>query len=70
MILRGVCEAKFFDTTNGLIARTEKRIAAKPLVVSTKFTSNTPLKIQFCLLGAIFESKFAKITDLENAFCR
>ena len=35
LILRGVCEVKFFDTTNGLGARTKKRIAAKPLRILT-----------------------------------
>ena len=65
--LKGVCEVKFFDRTNRLAARTKKRIAAKRLVVSTKFISKTPLKIQFWLLGAILGSKFAKITDRENA---
>ena len=63
----GVREAKFFDTTNGLTARTKKRIATKRLVVSTNFISKTPPKIQFWLLGNIFGSKFAKITDRENA---
>ena len=42
-------------------------LAAKPLVVSTNVTSKTPLKIQFWLLGAVLGSKFAKITDRENA---
>ena len=66
-ILRGVCEVRFFDRTNGLAARTKKRIATKRLVVSTNVTSKTPLKIQFWLLGAVLGSKFAKITDRENA---
>ena len=43
----GVCEVRFFDRTNGLAARTKKRIATKRLVVSTNVTSKTPLKIQF-----------------------
>ena len=42
-------------------------LTAKPLVESKIFTSNTPVKIQFWLLGAIFGSKFAKITDRDIA---
>ena len=64
----GVREAKFFDTTNDLAARTENQIAAKPLLVSTKFISSTLPKIQFCLLGAIFGSKFA-IEHVESSIC-
>ena len=76
-ILMGVCEVRFFDRTNGLAARTKKRIAPKPLVLSKKCTSMTQVKIQFCLLGTIFTTKFAKIKDREIApfehwfeFCR
>ena len=63
----GVFEVTFVDRTNPLADRTKKRIAAKRLVVSTNVTSKTPLKIQFWLLGAVLGSKFAKITDRENA---
>ena len=33
--LKIIYEVKFFDTTNGLVARTEKRITAKPLRILT-----------------------------------
>ena len=46
-ILRGVCETKFFDTTNHLAAIRFMVLATKPLVVSKKFTSQTPLEIEF-----------------------
>ena len=76
-ILMGVCEVRFFDRTNGLAARTKKRIVPKPLVLSKKCTSMTQVKIQFCPLGTIFTTKFAKIKDREIApfehwfeFCR
>ena len=42
-------------------------ITTKPLVKSKIFTSNTLVKIQFWLLGSIFESKFAKIKDPDLA---
>ena len=45
----GVCETKFFDTTNRFAAMTKKRIPAKPLVWFKKFTSWTHLRIQFWL---------------------
>ena len=47
------------------------------MVLSKKCTSMTQVKIQFCLLGTIFTTKFAKIKDREIApfehwfeFCR
>ena len=45
-ILRGVCETKFFDTTNRLAAIRFMVLATKPLVVSKNFTSQTPIKIE------------------------
>ena len=43
-ILRWVYEAKFFDTTNRLAATNFSVLAAKRLVVSKNFTSQTPIK--------------------------
>ena len=43
----GVCEVNFFDTTNRLAAIRFMVLATKPLVVSKKFTSQTPIKIEF-----------------------
>ena len=44
---KGVREVNFFDRTNGLAARTIKRIAAKQLVLSKSFVSQTPIEIKF-----------------------
>ena len=65
--LRGVCEVKFFNRTNHLDARAKIRVAAQLFLLSKMFISNTLLKTQFWLLGVIFGSKFANITDRENA---
>ena len=45
------------------------RAAGVRLVVSKNFTSKTHLKIQFCLLGAIFASKFATKTYFVQILC-
>ena len=46
-ILRWVYEAKFFDTTNRLAAIRLLVLAAKRLVLSKNFVSQTPIKIEF-----------------------
>ena len=46
-ILRGVYEVKFFDMTDRLAATILSVLAAKWLVVSKNFVSQTPFKIEF-----------------------
>ena len=46
-ILTWVIEVHFFDKTNGLGAIRFLVLAAKPLVLSKNFVSQTPLKIEF-----------------------
>ena len=45
--LIGVCETKFFDTTNGLATVRFLVLVAKPLVLSKNFVSQTPFRIEF-----------------------
>ena len=61
-ILTRVIEVKICDRTYGLGAICFLVLVPKPLVLSKNCTAQTPLKIQFCLLGVIFGSKLAKIT--------
>ena len=65
-ILTWVIEVHFFDKTNGLGAIRFLVLAAKPLVLSKNLTSQTPIKIQFCVLDTIFESKKSKITCIDT----
>ena len=62
----GVCETKLFDKTNRLAAIRFMVLVAKPLVLSKNLTSQTPIKIQFCVLDTIFESKKSKITCIDT----
>ena len=67
-ILKGVCEVKFFDTTYGLAAIHFLVLAAKPLVVSKIFTSQTHFKIQFWSHWHKIGPKIAKMTKSANLF--
>ena len=59
----GVCEVNFFDMTNGLGAIRFLVLAAKPLVLSKNFVSQTPLKMNFRSRLQNFGSKIAKMTN-------